>query len=225
MKLRFCFSLAILAFALHTFCSDVAIHDLLSEAVSEKLKVNHDQVRVEIKPSDVFKVKADDISNIAITFLNTREKTFDSRLTTHNNMNYEISGRYELYTKALIASQVIKQGDIISEHNTHLVDIASEPGRHHSNIDEIYGMQIKKNIYKGSVIKFSDLVHPVIVKERDIVDVVYISGNVYLKTKGIALQKGAFGDYIKIKNEKSGAVLSAKIIDNKTVEISSDHEK
>ena len=87
------------------------------------------------------------------------------------------------------------------------------------NIYDIIRKQSTKNISFGNLISTNYLVNPIVVKERDMVEIIYKSSNINLRTKCISMKSGVVGDSIKVKNDSSGIIIHATIIDKGVVEI------
>jgi len=51
------------------------------------------------------------------------------------------------------------------------------------------------------------------------VTIIHNSSNVSVQMEGIALEEGQYGDWISVKNIKSGRIILAKVIDEKKVSI------
>ncbi len=81
------------------------------------------------------------------------------------------------------------------------------------------GLQLRRPLTVGSVITRSSLTKPEAIKAGDNVTIVSIAGNVTVKVAGQAVQGGAVGDVIRVRNLSSGKSLLAKIQDRDTVVI------
>ena len=66
------------------------------------------------------------------------------------------------------------------------------------NIYDIIRKQSTKNISFGNLISTNYLVNPIVVKKRDMVEIIYKSSNIKLRTKCIAMKSGVVGDSIKM---------------------------
>ena len=80
-------------------------------------------------------------------------------------------------------------------------------------------MQVKRNIQPNILLKSIDIIKPQIINKNDLVNVRYQTNKINLKTTALALHSGAISDMIKLKNEKSGVIISGQIIDDKTVKV------
>lgn len=85
------------------------------------------------------------------------------------------------------------------------------------DIDKVIGLELKRSIPYGTVISPSMLTRPLLVKSGDNVTAISVSGSVVVQISGQALQGGAVGDIIRIRNIASGKSFLAKIQNENTV--------
>lgn len=93
-------------------------------------------------------------------------------------------------------------------------------------IGTVVGKRLRRTVTAGSVVSEPDLERTtlakrkVVIRSRDVVDVVAKKKSLNVKLNGaIALQQGAVGEAIKVKNPQSGKVLTARVVDVGLVEI------
>lgn len=210
------------------YASD-SINGLFADLLAEKLALPASViVQVEFSTknhnSKVPSLEYNSIKNADITSINQEMKSFTGYMVDDVSQEIVVNGKYTFVTQVLSAASLIRKGDIISKNNTIITYGAYENFPDYVP-ENLYGMQLKKTIGSGSIVKLTDLFFPISIKEKDTVDITYNSQNLYLKTKGIALQRGAIGDYIKIKNEKSGTILIGRITAKKTVEVKANNDE
>ncbi len=84
--------------------------------------------------------------------------------------------------------------------------------------DEVIGMQARRKLPSGILIKKQDLFNPIIIKTNDLVNIVYEGQNFKLQSSAQALGNGAVGDTIKLKvGDSNKNILVGKILDKDTV--------
>lgn len=117
------------------------------------------------------------------------------------------------------AGQIIESNNITIKHfaNIKLSDIVKHLMNVAHDSSDIENRQAKYHIDAGAPIPKSNLIAQTLIKEREIVDLVYNVGNMQIKTIGTALGNGGIGDKIKVKNNQTGAVLFGKVISKQTV--------
>ncbi|WP_456398038.1 flagellar basal body P-ring formation chaperone FlgA [Desulfurobacterium sp.] len=87
-----------------------------------------------------------------------------------------------------------------------------------NSISDVVGKRAKRFIRAGSIIKPSDIMPDYVVFKNAPVKVIYVSGNIRIEMLAQALQNGALGDIIKVKNISTGKKLLCKVIGNGVVE-------
>jgi flagella basal body P-ring formation protein FlgA len=210
------------AFASEDFV-DIAIQDLLQEKITDNRVTIEHQYNSKSKYSLVQK-KQQDIKSITLEKFDPKFSSFRVQINYNDGKIDTLSGKYVPYIMAPIASKYIKFGDVIQ---------ASDVGGQKTRLDtvrrgfatddaEVVGMQAKKYIAVGRMFKINELSSPIVLKNKDPVNITYSAGAITLKTVGIVLGSGAVGDMIKVKNTSTGAVLLGQIINKNTVEVGSN---
>ncbi|WP_457568517.1 flagellar basal body P-ring formation chaperone FlgA [Desulfurobacterium sp.] len=86
------------------------------------------------------------------------------------------------------------------------------------SVKDVVGKRAKRLIKAGSVIKPADLTPDFKVFKNAPVKVIYTSGNIKIEMIGQALQNGALGDIIEVKNISTGKKLLCRVIGSGVVE-------
>ncbi len=103
---------------------------------------------------------------------------------------------------------VIRRMDVTSLHERPLVALA-----------EVAGKRAKRNLRPGMILTSSCIEEvPDIERGRDLT-IVYADGLCRVTAVGVALESGLAGDYIRVKNTRSGKVLTARVIDGGAVAV------
>ncbi len=84
----------------------------------------------------------------------------------------------------------------------------------------VIGKQVKMSLKPGTVLRYSHIERPMIIKRNQIVEIVAKGENFIVRTKGIALQEGKEGEKIKVKNLSSKKIIWGKVISSDEVEVS-----
>jgi flagella basal body P-ring formation protein FlgA len=205
---------------------DKTVTDLLQEKITDN--------RITVEPEYTSKSKAssirtnqDKIKSIVIEKFDSKPSEFLLNISYLDGKIDSLSGKYVSYVQVPVAARYIKYGEIIhsSDLNNVKVKLDTIKNSDISSAVDIVGMQAKKYIAVGSIIKKADVVNPPVIKNNDPVNIVYSSGAINLKTSGVALGTGAVGDMIKVKNASSGVVLLGQIINKNTVQVSGSNNE
>ena len=88
------------------------------------------------------------------------------------------------------------------------------------DVDSIIGLETKRPITSGTTLSKSMLMKPFVVRSGDNVAIVSRAGSIVVQAAGQALQGGAVGDVIRVRNLGSGKTVLARIESENTVVIS-----
>ena len=207
--------------------------DFIDKTVTQLLKEKIVDERVILEPEynskkAIEKIKAQQgkIENITLEHLDTKYSSFRVQINYSDGTTETISGRYVPYVMIPVAARYIKFGEIIqqSDLTTKKIRLDKITKNYLTELEEVVGMQTKKYIPVGKMFKNNEISSPKVIKNGDPVNIVYDSGIINLKTVGTAMDTGAVGDMIKVKNSSSGAVLLGQIINKNTVKIGGDNE-
>lgn len=114
-------------------------------------------------------------------------------------------------TRALVASRNLSRGAVITQQdlspvyldeNTNLSTAVSDP-----NI--LVGSRLKREVKAGDQIRANSFC---VVCKNDKINIIAQSHALQLKTAGVALEDGTINDTIRIKNSKSGKIISGVVV-------------
>jgi flagella basal body P-ring formation protein FlgA len=199
---------------------DRMVEDLIYEKINDKKVIVEITYETSDKVSQV-KTRLNEIKNVILINYDPERSNFKIRINYQNGSYDEVLGRYESFVEVPVTSRFIKTGEIIlaSDITSVKTKINRVRGHYISNEEDIIGMQAKKHLSAGIVIKANELTRPAVIKMNDPVNITYSANNIQLKTSGIALGVGAVGDMIKVKNEDTGTVLLGQIVNKNTVQV------
>lgn len=104
---------------------------------------------------------------------------------------------------ALIASEVIPAGDIITLENS-----APKSGELTSNDEALLGKQVRRTVYAGKPVTTANTRAPFVIKRNQNVTVKYISGALEISMTGRAMENASVGEIVSIMNASSRELVS-----------------
>ena len=127
----------------------------------------------------------------------------------------------KVYDTVLVASHDLRIEVPVAAADFHSAEVAID-GRNEfvKDVNEIVGLVPHRFIRGGSPISKGYFQQPVAVNSGQRVTIVLNWRGIRASARGIALTRGRVGSLIKVKNEISEKVLTAKVIDSQTVEVS-----
>jgi len=131
--------------------------------------------------------------------------------------------RIDRKVKVVVAKTPIPRGTLIKGSMVELSQVPSLKARGAlSNLKEVVGKVLKRDILPGEVIRERDLAPNFLVKKGQPVRVIYVNGPIHIELLGVSLENGAAGNIIKVKNLSTGKVLRCKVLENGSVLFVSD---
>ncbi|MBR4382406.1 MAG: flagellar basal body P-ring formation protein FlgA [Selenomonadaceae bacterium] len=127
----------------------------------------------------------------------------------------------KVYDTVLVASHDLRIEVPVMAEDFHAAEVAID-GRNEfvKDVNEIVGLVPHRYIRGGSPISKGYFQQPVAVNSGQRVTIILNWRGIRASARGIALTRGRIGSLIKVKNEISEKVLTAKVIDSQTVEVS-----
>lgn len=125
-----------------------------------------------------------------------------------------LSGRAYRVAEIPVLSSRVLRGDIIKSADVKWVRMRADRVQADTlmHMDDLIGMTPRRGVRAGAPIRVTDVQRPQLVKRNDLVTIVHHVPNMILTAQGKALQNGADGDVIQIKNAQSTQVIEAEII-------------
>lgn len=103
---------------------------------------------------------------------------------------------------------------ISADHITmRKLNISNTRGDYLTQPEEVIGMTVKRRVRDRQPITLNQLESPLLVERGQRVMMVAEQNGVEAHTMGEAMKKGRKGEIIKVKNERSGRVVSAVVTD------------
>jgi flagella basal body P-ring formation protein FlgA len=84
---------------------------------------------------------------------------------------------------------------------------------------QLVGKVARRTLLPGHLIPLRAVDNPRAIRNGAAVELVYIDGGLTIVTTGAALQDGAVGDLVKIRNEDSGVTVSGRVQPDGTVRV------
>jgi flagella basal body P-ring formation protein FlgA len=116
--------------------------------------------------------------------------------------------------RVLVAAAAIPRGEVVTQSHFRIDDIwldRSMPTLLLSEKD-VVGLEAVRDVAAGGNLDLRDFKPVVMASRGDVVNVIFLHGNMKVQTKGRAVAEGKLHDSIQIKNEASNEVYEATLI-------------
>ena len=154
--------------------------------------------------------------------------------TTPVRLNFFVDGRYfremsiatvvKIFDKAIVCNHDLRIEVPVNDGDFHVEEIPID-GRNEfvKDAKEIRGLVPHRYIRAGSPVTKAYFQTAVVVQSGQPVLIVAKHNGITVSAKGISLMRGRVGALVKVRNETSNKILSAKVIDAQTVEVVSNY--
>ena len=105
-----------------------------------------------------------------------------------------------------VLTGALRRGDLIGNNDIVLEKrrITQDYGGIVTEIDDLLGMEARRNLDPGSPLRLNDLVAPILVERGQTVNIISGGGGLRVSMQGKALAKGSAGDRVLVSNLTSG---------------------
>ena len=127
----------------------------------------------------------------------------------------------KVYDTVLVANHDLRIEVPVTESDFHLAEVRID-GRNEyvKEASEVNGLVPHRFVRAGSPVSLSYFQQPVAVNPSQRVTIIVKYHGIRVTASGIVMTRGRIGSIVKVKNETSEKILSAKVIDSNTVEVS-----
>ena len=136
----------------------------------------------------------------------------------YRDVNFVVSAK--VFDFVLVANHDLRIETPVTESDFRAEEIAIDGRTEYvKDVKEILGLVPHRLIRAGSPITVNYFQQPVAVASGNPVKIIVRYKGIEATAKGIAMTRGRIGEVIKVKNEASKKIISAKVIDSGTVEV------
>jgi flagella basal body P-ring formation protein FlgA len=200
------------------------IKEIISESLKEKIKAEN--IAIDIKGYDEgIKINSKHDSytvDIADSDFNTNSRRFKYSLSFKSGSDIQkidIIGKYEDIVKVPVLVSKTEHGAAITKEDIDYIDSPKSKLQTNTIMDanDIIGKAIKHAMPAGKPIRSSDIEKQIIVSRGKTVTILYKTPSITLKASGLAMDSGAKGDVIRVRNSTSDKIIQAEIESNERV--------
>lgn len=124
-----------------------------------------------------------------------------------------ISGFYNALVDVPMLTRQLRQMDVIEASDITMRPVSERTMRKDTITDaqSIIGRSPRNIISSNRAIRLSEITSPIVIKKGDAVEMTYTTPYMHIKATGVALEDGAKGGLIRIKNDKSEKAVSGRV--------------
>lgn len=203
--------------ALHA-AEDVLRDEILNQNAdvieADKLEITINKGRSELESSD-----SEDVSLNSLD-VDAKQNRFTAYISV-GILPLEITGRYNEMVSVPALKHKMTSRDVIAEEDIVYVDIDSRKLKRGYAIDEsdLIGKSPARTISANSPIPSRHVKERNLVEERKSVTIYFQNGVIQMQDVGVAMEDGAKGDFIRVRNSASNVIISGKVVGEGLVEV------
>ena len=213
------FAYTITGAELHAIALDALENALVERGEVRRHEIIFNQYPTDIKlPEGTIDVKAELPKTInyvgltpvrAIIFVNGR---------AYRTMSF--TATVKVYDTVLVTNRDLRVETQVSEGDFRLTEVAVD-GRNEyiKDVSQVAGLVPQRFIRAGSPVTLTYFQQPIAVNPSQRVTIILNYRGIRATAQGIVMTRGRVGQIVKVKNEVSEKILSAKVIDSHTVEV------
>jgi flagella basal body P-ring formation protein FlgA len=121
----------------------------------------------------------------------------------------------KIYETVIVLSQPVQRGEIITRQHLAIEkrDVSKLRGDFITQAEQIENKQAARYIQAGAILGLRSFVEPKLIKRGDKIIISAMQPAFAIRMNGVAMMDGTKGQLIRIKNENSGRIINATVIE------------
>ena len=198
--------------------------DALEQALSERGETRRHELFLMQRASDlklpegVVDIKAN--LPVPISYLSLTPVRAQIFVNGRLYRTVSFTARIKVYDSVIVANHDLRIEIPVTAEDFHIAEVAID-GRNEyvKDVTEVVGLVPHRYIRGGSPVTKGYFQQPVVVNSGQRVSIVFNQNGIKVSAKGIIMTRARVGALVKVKNETSGKILTARVIDANTVEV------
>lgn len=137
-----------------------------------------------------------------------------------------VAGRFDATMQVPVLTRQLQSGDVIEKTDLELRPVPERQLRKDTVTDmsSLLGQSPRRIISPNRPIRLSEVSQPVVIKKGQAVEMLYTTPYMHIRATGEALENGATGALIRVKNSKSEKAVSGRVVSAGVVELNNESE-
>ncbi|EJN06384.1 flagella basal body P-ring formation protein FlgA [Phyllobacterium sp. YR531] len=122
----------------------------------------------------------------------------------------------------IVPSQIIYPGQAIGSNGLQekmFTIKASAAGSYVLSVDQLVGKVARKTLLPGQPILVTAVNEPDLIQRGVAVPIIYDTGTLVITAKGIPMEPGRSGDFVKVRNIDSGIIVTGTVLANGSIQV------
>lgn len=136
------------------------------------------------------------------------------------NRTVTLTAKVRVFDTVLVANHDLRIEVAVNAGDFHMAEVVVD-GRNEyiKDVAAVAGLVPHRFVRAGSPITMSYFQQPIAVNSGQRVNIIFNYNGIRATARGIVMTRGRIGSIVKVKNESSERILTAKVIDSQTVEV------
>lgn len=141
--------------------------------------------------------------------------------SAREDLRFEVRATVDHWHTVAVATRPLKRGDVVRGADVELRPVKQQAGRRDTieNIGDLIGRQLTRDVGEAEIFTVHSVIVPPVVARGAKVTMVYRHGRLEATASGIALESGAVGAEIKVRNDGSQRIVAAVVVEPGLVEV------
>ncbi|TAN64733.1 MAG: flagellar basal body P-ring formation protein FlgA [Methylobacter sp.] len=141
--------------------------------------------------------------------------TVGVRCNTEKKWSIFTSVIIKTYQKVVVLSQPIQRGEIVTRQHLAIEkrEVSNLRDDFVTQIEQVENKQASRQLETGTILSLRTLVEPKLIKRGDKVIISTTKPDFSIRMNGVAMMDGTKGQLIRVKNQNSGRIINATVIE------------
>ncbi|NOT11307.1 MAG: flagellar basal body P-ring formation protein FlgA [Methylococcaceae bacterium] len=137
------------------------------------------------------------------------------RCNTNNKWSIFTSASIKTYQNVLILTRPLQRGETLTRQHLSMErrDISGLRGDYVTQIEDVLNKQASRPLPSGSLLSSRNIAEPKVIKRGDNIVISSARPDFAIRMNGTAMMDGVKGQNIRIKNQSSGRIINATVVE------------
>jgi flagella basal body P-ring formation protein FlgA len=137
------------------------------------------------------------------------------RCNAEKKWSISTSAIIKTYQMVAVLSQPLQRGEIITRQHLSIEkrDVSNLREDFVTQIEQAENKQVTRQLNSGTILSLNNLAEPKLIKRGDKVVISTTKSEFSIRMSGVAMMDGAKGQLIQVKNQNSGRIISATVVE------------
>lgn len=188
-----------------------------------KIEINGYDNGVRLKSdADNYQVYVNGLNFNAKTKIFKADIVFISR--NNKSENFKVNGSYDKFINVPVLAHKLSRDSVIRNEDIAWVEVPEKQISYDTVIhaEKLVGQSLRRNLSEFSKLQERDLQKQQILSKNTVVNILFNTPSISIKTVGVTLDSGGEGDVVRVRNSSSNKIIQAVVQDESTVAVSVD---